>query len=235
MPKIYLKGQEVEYRIRRSKRAKYPRIDVDLKGIMVVIPEQLNLSPEKFLEEKSNWVIEKYNKVLEYWSRVPDRNFEEGEKFPFLGDEYVIEFTSNDSQIKDGKILVSKQRAEKKGTKEVIEEMYREKIREKIKNLIAEYEDHIKGDYDKLYIRNQKTKWASCSSKKNLSFNWRLLMAPEDVIEYVVVHELIHIDEPNHSDHFWYKLHKLLPDFKRRRKWLEENSPELVVSEEDLI
>jgi len=60
-------------------------------------------------------------------------------------------------------------------------------------------------------------------------------MAPEEVIEYVVVHELLHLEEPNHSTKFWYRLREILPDYKQRRKWLKENSPELVFSGEDVL
>jgi len=236
MPVVNLEGQKIEFEIRNSDRAKYARIDVDLKGITVVIPKDKPIDPEKFLREKSEWVLEKYNKINDYWARVPDRKFKDGGKFPYLGEDYTIKLSENGSSgFKDGQILISEDKAEQKGTKEIIEEMYRDKVREKIKGIIDEYSDQIDEDYNKLYIRNQKTKWASCSSKKNLSFNWRLLMAPEKVIEYVVVHELVHLEESNHSTKFWYRVSEILPDYKERRKWLKENSPELVFSGEDLL
>jgi len=236
MPVVNLDGQKIEYEIRNSNRAKYARIDVDLKGITVVIPEDKIIDSDKFLKEKSDWVLEKYDKINDYWARVPDRKFREGEEFPYLGEDYTIRLSENGSSgFKNREILISKDKTERKEIKEVIEEMYRDKVREKIKDIIDKYSDQINEDYNKLYIRNQKTKWASCSSKKNLSFNWRLLMAPEEVIEYVVVHELLHLEEPNHSTKFWYRLGQILPDYKERRKWLKENSPELVFSGEDLL
>jgi len=236
MPEIKLNGQKIEYEVRNSNRAKYARIDVDLKGITVVRPVGKNLDPEKFLRDKADWVLEKHDKITDYWARVPDREFEQGERFPYLGEDHTIELTNNgSSDIKNGKILISEKRAKKKDIKELIEDLYRDKVRVKIKNMIERYEHEIDEDYNKLYIRNQKTKWASCSSKKNLSFNWRLLMAPEEIIEYVVVHELVHLEEPNHTNKFWYKVREIMPDYKKRRKWLKENSPELVMSGEDVL
>lgn len=236
MEKVNLDGQEIEYEVRISKRAKYARIDVDLKGITVVIPESKAISPVKFLKEKSDWVLNKYDEITDYWARVPDRKFEEGEKFPYLGEDYTIKLSDNGSSgVKEGNILISNEKTDDTEIKEIIEKIYRKEARKTIKELIKKYEDRIDEDYNKLYIRNQKTKWASCSSKNNLSFNWRLMMAPEEVIEYVVVHELVHLEEPNHSDGFWYKVHKILPDYKERRKWLKDNSPELVMSGEDLL
>ncbi len=75
----------------------------------------------------------------------------------------------------------------------------------------------------KVTIRDQRTRWGSCSSRGTLSFNWRLIMAPPDVMDYVVVHELCHLIEPNHSRKFWQLLAGLLPDFRQPRLWLKRN------------
>ena len=75
----------------------------------------------------------------------------------------------------------------------------------------------------KLCISSARTRWGSCSAKGTLSFTWRLVMAPLDIIDYVVVHELCHLKEMNHSRAFWERVETILPDYKRRRKWLKEN------------
>jgi len=77
--------------------------------------------------------------------------------------------------------------------------------------------------YGRVTIRDQKTRWGSCSSQGNLNFNWRLLLMPEDVMEYVVVHELAHRREMNHSAAFWNIVEIYLPDYRTRRQWLKEN------------
>ena len=78
-------------------------------------------------------------------------------------------------------------------------------------------------DYGRISIRDQKTRWGSCSVKGNLNFNWRLILAPEQVLDYVVVHELAHRKEMNHSKKFWNLVEAVLPDYKSRRGWLKEN------------
>jgi predicted metal-dependent hydrolase len=84
-------------------------------------------------------------------------------------------------------------------------------------------------DYRRITIRSQKTRWGSCSSSGNLNFNCLLLLAPPEVLDYVVVHELCHRKEMNHSPRFWAEVGRVLPDYKKRNKWLKENGSRLML------
>lgn len=91
----------------------------------------------------------------------------------------------------------------------------------------AELQKLTGGVYDKISIRNQKTRWGSCSQTGTLSFNYRLMMAPPQVSDYVIVHELCHLTHMNHSDAFWKKVADVMPDYASHRRWLREHGHEL--------
>lgn len=108
-----------------------------------------------------------------------------------------------------------------------LEAPYREAAKEYIPKRVAYYAGLLAIDYNTITIRDQKTRWGSCSSKGNLSFSWRLILAPPKVLDYVVVHELCHRMEMNHSPRFWALVESIMPDYKTHRKWLKENGEKL--------
>ena len=93
----------------------------------------------------------------------------------------------------------------------------------------AAYFQQFTGTYSRISIRSQKTRWGSCSAKGTLSFNWRLMLAPPAVLDYVVVHELCHLSHMDHSDSFWKKVESVYPDYRTARKWLKDHGHELVL------
>ena len=105
-------------------------------------------------------------------------------------------------------------------------------LREKARILLTERVQHfaplIGVTYNQISIRAQHTRWGSCSSKGNLNFNCLLALVPMEVLDYVVVHELCHRKELNHSDRFWNEIAKIMPDYKVRKKWLKDNGFNLI-------
>ena len=87
----------------------------------------------------------------------------------------------------------------------------------------ARYAQILHVNYHRITIRNQKTRWGSCSAKGNLNFNCLLMLTPEEIVDYIVVHELCHRLEMNHSKRFWELVGSVIPDYKKREKWLKEN------------
>lgn len=88
---------------------------------------------------------------------------------------------------------------------------------------VSLYAKLMQVSYGRISIRDQKTRWGSCSGRGNLNFNWRLILAPEEVLDYVVVHELAHRKEMNHSDRFWAQVAAVMPDYRKQRQWLKQN------------
>lgn len=104
-----------------------------------------------------------------------------------------------------------------------LEKRYRNAAKEYIPKRVEYYHAFTGGQYTKITIRDQKTRWGSCSSNGTLSFSFRLMLAPPRVLDYVVVHELCHLTHMNHSKEFWNMVETILPDYKEHRKWLKEN------------
>lgn len=122
---------------------------------------------------------------------------------------------------------------EKTPSEKRLEALYRKAAREYFPKRVSHYAHILGVTYGKISIRDQKTRWGSCSSEGNLSFNWRLILAPPDVLDYVVVHELCHRKEMNHSPRFWSLVESLMPDYKKQRKWLKENGRKLTLDAPD--
>lgn len=108
-----------------------------------------------------------------------------------------------------------------------LEAPYRQAAKKYIPKRVRFYADILQVDYGKITIRDQKTRWGSCSSNGNLNFNWRLILAPPKVLDYVVIHELCHRKEMNHSTRFWQYVESIMPDYKEQRKWLKDNGSSL--------
>lgn len=111
--------------------------------------------------------------------------------------------------------------------KHFLEKKYRQIAKRYIPERVAYFQQFTGGTYNTIAIREQKTRWGSCSSNGTLSFHWRLMMAPPHVLDYVVVHELCHLTHMNHSKAFWELVEKVMPDYKLYRNWLKEHGEEL--------
>lgn len=114
---------------------------------------------------------------------------------------------------------------------EVMDRRYRQAARDYFTKRCAYYCQFTGGCYTRITIRDQKTRWGSCSSTGTLSFNYRLMFAPPRVLDYVVVHELCHLTHMNHSRDFWNLVATVMPDYKQYRTWLKEHGQELNIAD----
>ncbi len=149
-------------------------------------------------------------------------------RVPFqMPDTEIQKFLNEKSDWIEKHIQMQRLRMENaKHTKQLTEEEIQklaEKALEVIPKRVAYYAKQMGVTYGRITIRNQKTRWGSCSSKGNLNFNCMLMLLPPEIQDYVVVHELCHRKEMNHSSRFWAEVEKVLPDYQTRRKWLKEN------------
>jgi predicted metal-dependent hydrolase len=154
-----------------------------------------------------------------------------GDTVPYLGRDLKLVTEENrhfDSIVLQGNKLMINSDLFNNGLLEpALEQWYRTEAARLINDIADRLSSEIGIGYKRIVIRGQRTRWGSCSRKKNLSFNWKLIMAPEPVIEYVIIHELLHLKEMNHSKRFWELVAKYCPGWREHKKWLKQHEPDL--------
>jgi predicted metal-dependent hydrolase len=155
--------------------------------------------------------------------------------FPFQGEphEVVVEQRPS-SEVTDGELRLAKHHVEDTSIQRALETLYRRKARDWFEEQTNRLAQEMGVKYEKIEVRNQRTKWGSCSTTGTLGLNWRLLMAPPEVAKYVVIHELAHLREQNHTDEFWSFVEEHDPQYEEHNRWLKENSVQLVFTPDDL-
>lgn len=114
---------------------------------------------------------------------------------------------------------------------EILEKRYRKAVRDTFEKRVAYWHPFTGGNYTSITVRDQRSRWGSCSSRGTLSFNYRLVFAPPRVLDYVVVHELCHLTHMNHSKDFWNMVGTVMPDYKVCKNWLKEHGHELTLEQ----
>jgi predicted metal-dependent hydrolase len=110
----------------------------------------------------------------------------------------------------------------------LLKQWYRQRAQQLLVAKTALWSIQIAVEPQRITIKEQKTRWGSCSSKSNINYNWRIVMAPPEVIDYLVIHELCHLRVPNHSPLFWQEVARFSPHFKQHRTWLKDNGPTIM-------
>lgn len=233
---VNLAGRAVAYSLIRSQKAKNLRLMVGVKnGLEVVVPAKFDLDlVEPILIKKQNWILSK----LDYFVRMKESlhlcQQQSGRRVLYRGREYEVETrmvkgAAGTVQVEEGRLLVLVPAEAEGATAAVLEGWYRTMARLLINQRIRVVNQVLNLDFKRVFIRDQKTRWGSCSQRKNLNFNWRLVMAPLQVIDYIVAHELLHLIQPDHSKKFWSLVERICPDYKDCRKWLKTNGHRLKI------
>lgn len=230
-----LAGETITYEVSTSDDANHPRIDAGIDGITVVLPTGADKKPEAFLKENADWVLDKKTKFDQYRDQIPNRTFEAGETFPYLGEDYTLVIEPRQKSVAaDGEIRLRQSAVNQSSVERALRNFYRREARRYLTDRLDHYAGEMGLSYDGLQIRNQRTRWGSCSTNGTISLNYRLMLAPPDVVDYVVVHELAHLREPNHTEAFWAIIGEYFSEYDQYREWLDKNSTRLTLSRADL-
>lgn len=228
-------GQCVDYRLIRSETARKLRVRVGLGGVEVVHPAKRNQQElETFLATHKDWICRQLERV-ERMKRVRKPLRKTGPEILFCGTlmpitiERAPDKRTNRIVFEDDSITIYCGASAPTKPTASLENWLRKQARQKIHLLVHEAVKKINKRPAKVYIMGQRTKWGNCSSLRNLSFNWRLIMAPEYVIRYLVTHEVVHLELPDHSRRFWLTLQSLCPEMEQAKQWLSANSYRVMV------
>ena len=213
-------------RIIRSRR-KSLSIQIDDQGRVIVRAPRT--ATDRYIEEliskKRTWIEKKQRLVAERHENREYRDFRDGDRYLYLGTYYPLSIQSNHTrgshlQLKQGRFLLDEK--EHHRARELMIAWYRRQAKKTLTELVSRYACNTGLSYKKIRITGAQKRWGSCSSTGNLNFSYRIVMAPEDVISYVVVHELAHLCEQNHSRRFWELVEKIMPEYRKHRRWLRE-------------
>jgi predicted metal-dependent hydrolase len=186
------------------------------------------------------------DKVFRHMGKLPDEilngsikehslNFDEGNEFYIMGDILQVKIINGNRNIAivDGNNLIIKMKEIENNKKELANKLarkalvkyYMPKVIERVNEI---NKNNFNYNFNNLRIKNQNTRWGSCSAKsRSINLNFRLLFAPNEILDYVIVHELAHLPHPNHSKRFWAEVSKVIPDYKQRVTWLRYNGSKL--------
>lgn len=232
-------GHSVEYRL-RAVNAGGLRVRVSPRGIEVLHP--LGRSPEgieAFLQDNGTWLLEQLDRFKRLRSLRSEGQTPNGQILLHgLPTQVLVEDVSrrsNQIRFTDGQLIVVVGRHCGTPPVKTLENWFRREARARIAPLAQSVANELGVALGRLYIMDQKTKWGNCSALGNLSFNWRLVMAPEYVLDYLVTHEVVHLAVPDHSHKFWLTVQSLCPQTERARQWLSANGKQLLVPLEDVV
>lgn len=226
---IQLGGQSVAYTVRRTKTGKRLRIQVNPKGVEVILPRQAAESQAaSFLHENAGWVLEQMAFVERMQPLRVAPSSPEDRTILLRGIPSRVEIVHEPSrrsygwvEAMPGVLHLHIPANSKVDPNRALETWLRRQARQYIEARLAVRSAEMGQQPKRIYIMNQRTKWGACSTKGNLTFNWRLILAPPEVLDYIVVHELAHLIELNHSAKFWLIVRSYCPEFERHKGYLK--------------
>jgi hypothetical protein len=226
----------IPYRIRRSDRARRARIVVDGDGVEVVVPRRMALRHvEPFVAEKQRWIERTLERYEAARREVPGAVLADGGRVPYLGEWLELDVRIEPGRTRphvarrDEWLTVKVAHGGRDALRDALERWYRKRAREEIIPRLDAATARAGTSWTRLSIRGQRTRWASCSQDGAMSFNWRLLLAPAEIVDYVVEHEVAHLEVLDHSERYWRLLGRRVPGYREHERWLRRNGHTLTL------
>jgi len=191
------------------------------------------LDLDAILEKKASWIKRQFATAGHSEQVVRRPALKDGSSLTYMGEDHRLRVLVDGGcvpkiKLSGGEIVAQVPDGDPATLRDALEAWYRKMARKVITDRVARYSNGR--EVGRVLIKDQKTRWGSCSSRGNLSFNWRLVMAPPAVLDYLVVHELTHLEHPDHSKRFWAKISKRCPGYEEREAWLKEHGRGLALT-----
>jgi predicted metal-dependent hydrolase len=216
--------KDIEYTVIRHKR-KTASIHIERDGhVSIIVPEKLtDQEVEDLLEAKRKWIYKNLAEWRELNAARVTREYVNGEGFLYLGRSYRLQRVSDQPEplmLKDGYFCLRATKGSPVDADTAFKEFYRQKGSIRIPPRVDYYKSKLGVEPKSIKVMDLKNRWASWTPGGHLNFHWKCMMAPLSILDYFVVHELVHLIHPNHSVAFWNEVDKILPDYRERITWL---------------
>lgn len=227
--------RDIDYQLLPGTERNTTDIVIERNGAVVVRPPK-GLSPERvdaLVESKRMWIYRSLAEWRDLNATAVVREWVNGETFLYLGRSFRLALVSDQSsslKLKNGRFCLNRDLIDKSGVsaaKTAFEAYYTEKALQWFSGRANYFAPKVGIVPAGLDVKDLGYRWASCNPKGKLSFHWKCMMAPPKIIDYLVVHELCHMHQRNHSDAFWNEVDKVLPDYKERKNWLRKHGAAL--------
>jgi hypothetical protein len=233
---VRLGGRRVDYRVVRSTAARKLRVRVGPGGVEVVQPAVRNGEDvSAFLNRHEVWILDQLRRVERLRGVMRPEQRRAGEML-FRGEPTRVRIETthargrgNAIDFVDGEIVIQRGNGSRTPVERSLENWLRKQVRHEIERQLAALTVRLRQTPRRLYVMGQRTKWGNCSAERNLSFNWRLILAPEFVLRYLVTHEAVHLAIPDHSAKFWLAVQSLCRETERAKQWLCRHQAQLTV------
>lgn len=229
-----VRGDGYEVVIERSSRRKTVALKVDGDVVTLVAPRQLPIDRiEQLVADKHGWIVEKLAQVA-LAKPASSNQFVSGEAYPYLGRNYRLKVLTGNltpPKLVNGRLTVTVPAPNQQPhyIRRLLQSWYKRNADRKIRDKVKRYSKQVGVETGVVRIKDFKSRWGSCTPYGDLEFNWVIVMAPNRVVDYVVVHELCHLLHHDHSAQFWKEVERVMPDYKAHREWLKQHGHGLVV------
>ncbi len=225
-----MEGFDFKVLVKRTNRRKTVSIKIDEGSVKVTVPKSVSSHRiREFISKREGWIKGKLNQQI---SIKPKKTIKyvDGSVVPYLGKDYRLKFLTGDLlsvKMKNRSFVITipeGQKSKPKVIKNLLENWYKKHAKIHLEEKTKKFSETMGVNPKSIMIKNYKSRWGSCSSDGELSFNWRIILTPHRIVDYVVVHELCHLLEHNHSPKYWSHVKRYIPNWKDCRNWLKENN-----------